>query len=310
MRIFFATDLHGSNVCFKKFCAAADFYQCDALILGGDVTGKLLVPIVAQGDKIHYRLGGLEHDFPRTKLTSEIERISDMGYYPIVCEEDEARHLKDPAANGARLEAEAMRRARAWVDYAEAKLGGRDVPILFTLGNDDDPTVITAFEGSSVFVHGDQAVVDLDEVEVASFGWSNPTPWNTPRELPEDQLESGLRSVVERVKDPRRAFFNVHAPPSETNLDLCPQLTDDLRVVTVLGAPVQMHAGSTAVRTIIEEYQPLAGLHGHIHESRNLTKLGGTVSVNPGSEYSEGVLLGVIVDMKKKSKPKYTFTAG
>lgn len=310
MRIYFATDLHGSNVCFKKFCAAADFYRCDALILGGDVTGKLLVPIVVQGDEIGYRLGSVNHDFPRSKLQAEIDRISDMGYYPVVCDPEEATRLIDPQTYGARLKSEAMQRARGWVEYAEMKLGDRDVPILFTLGNDDDPGVVQAFEGSSVFVHGDQEVVDLGGVEVASFGWSNPTPWNTPRELPEDELEAGLRSVAERVRDPRKAFFNVHAPPSETNLDLCPKLTPDLRVVTVLGAPVQMHAGSTAVRRVIEEYQPLGGLHGHIHESRNMTKLGDTVSVNPGSEYSEGVLLGIIIDTKRKGKTRYTFTAG
>src|SRR2546421_11306531 len=47
--LFFATDLHGSETCFRKFVAAAKFYGVDALILGGDTSGKFLVPIVAAG---------------------------------------------------------------------------------------------------------------------------------------------------------------------------------------------------------------------------------------------------------------------
>src|SRR6266568_2674048 len=55
--IFFATDIHGSERCFIKFINAAKFYQADVLILGGDITGKAMVPIVRQanGASIRYR---------------------------------------------------------------------------------------------------------------------------------------------------------------------------------------------------------------------------------------------------------------
>ena len=47
--IFFASDLHGSEVCFKKFVSAAKFYGADTLLLGGDISAKIVVPIVRAG---------------------------------------------------------------------------------------------------------------------------------------------------------------------------------------------------------------------------------------------------------------------
>src|SRR5260370_16667231 len=45
MKIFFATDIHGSEVCWRKFLNSAAFYKADLVVLGGDVTGKVMVPI-------------------------------------------------------------------------------------------------------------------------------------------------------------------------------------------------------------------------------------------------------------------------
>ena len=56
--------------------------------------------------------------------------------------------------------------------------------------------------------------------------------------------------------------------------------------------------GSTAVRAAIERYQPMLGLHGHVHESPGTEKLGGTLCINPGSDYGDGVLRGAIVDLE------------
>lgn len=309
MRIFFATDLHGSEVCFRKFCEAADFYDCEILIMGGDVSGKLLVPISVNGGEASYELGGALRTIPKKELDEEKRRISNMGYYPVEADEGLCEELKDRDAYESRLLGETLSRIHRWVEYAERRLGGRGIPIYFAPGNDDDPSVDAAFEGSSVFVNGEREVIELDDFEMISSGWSNPTPWKTPRECSEDELAARLRSLVERLRDPARAIFNFHVPPHGTPLDLCPQLDEDFRVVTVMGNPVQMHAGSTSVRSVIEEYQPLVSLHGHIHESRNAVKLGRTFAVNPGSEYGEGVLLGAIVTVKP-NKARYTFTAG
>ena len=309
MRLFFATDLHGSDVCFHKFCEAADFYNCEALVMGGDVTGKMLVPIRVDGDRASFELGGEQRTVDASTLAVEEKRIANMGYYPVAGDHETLAALSDHDAYENRLLEEALNRIRQWVQYAEDRLGSTSTKIYFAPGNDDDLTVDAAFGGSSVFVNCEQRTIELDGLEMATSGWSNRTPWSTPRECDESELEARLRSAVAGIKDPDRAIFNFHVPPHGTPLDLCPEIDEDFRVITVMGNPVQIHAGSTAVRTMIEEFQPLVSLHGHIHESRSAVKLGRTWAVNPGSEYGEGVLLGAIV-LVKKQKVKYTFTAG
>lgn len=309
MRLFFATDLHGSEVCFRKFVAAAAFYSCEALILGGDVSGKFLVPISLESEYAEYELGGQQQRVPRDAVETAIRRIADMGYYAILADADEREELAEPQVYEDRLLKEAINRVRSWVGHAEERLGDAGVRILVAPGNDDDPAIDEAFEGSRVFINGERDVVRFDGIEVASCGWSNPTPWNTPRECSEEELEQRLREVIALITNPASAIFNFHVPPHGTPLDVCAQLDSELRVVTVMGNPVPMHAGSSAVRSLIEEYQPLAGLHGHIHESRHATRLGRTIVINPGSEYAEGVLLGAIATIEK-GRVHYAFTAG
>jgi uncharacterized protein len=309
MKIFFATDLHASEVCFRKFCAAADFYGCDALIMGGDVTGKLLIPIVVDDGRARYRLGGIDHRLNSKDVPFEVARIANMGYYAVVGGPEITQELADPIRYEARLQQEAVMRLRSWVEYAESKLGPKGITILAAPGNDDDPSIDPVLQDSTVFVNGEGAVTELLGMEVASSGWSNQTPWHTPREATEEALAERLRSIATNVLEPERAIFNFHVPPYGTPLDVCPQLDSDLGVVTVMGTPVMMHAGSSAVLEVIQEYGPLLSLHGHIHESRGATQVGRTLAVNPGSEYSEGVLLGSVIVIET-GNVQYSFTAG
>ncbi|MEA2322652.1 MAG: uncharacterized protein QOD81_2502 [Solirubrobacteraceae bacterium] len=294
--MFFATDLHGSDLCFKKFCAAPDFYGATHLVLGGDLTGKLLVPVVQNGRTATFHLGGVDEEVPLDDLDGQLKRLSNMGYYPVVGHADDVAELADGAIYEERLTQEALVRAERWVQYADEKLAGR-VQILVAGGNDDDPAVDEVFRDRGVFVNGEGRVAEIGGLQVASCGWSNPTPWNTPRECSEEELRGRLEAVVSELDDPSSALFNFHVPPHETALDVCPELDDELRVVTVMGSPVLQHAGSTAVRALIEELQPRVSLHGHIHESRGVEELGRTTAVNAGSEYSEGVLLGAVIDL-------------
>jgi Icc-related predicted phosphoesterase len=68
--------------------------------------------------------------------------------------------------------------------------------------------------------------------------------------------------------------------------------------------------GSTACRAVITEYEPLIGLHGHLHESKGTYNLGRTLCINPGSEYSEGILRGAIIDVDKGKVKNYILTTG
>ncbi len=139
-----------------------------------------------------------------------------------------------------------------------------------------------------------------------SLSWSNPTPWDTPRECGEEELEKKIDGLASQIEDMKSAIFNFHVPPHGTALDEAPALSKDL--VPSVGKTVS--AGSKAVLNVIRKYQPLLGLHGHIHESRGVQKIGRTVCMNPGSEYTEGILRGVIVFLEKKKIKDFMFTSG
>jgi uncharacterized protein len=312
MRIFYASDVHGSTRCFKKFLNAGKFYDCEAIVLGGDITGKAIVPfvVVAPGEA-HVTFLGKNHVLKgEEEIRALEERVGDTGYYPHRCSRDEADAL---AADGARLHAlfveKIVGRVEEWMNLADQRLDGDGgMPCFVNAGNDDPPEIDDVIESSSRVEFLEGRVVELPGgLELASCGFANITPWHCPRDVEEDELAERLEAVASRVAAPESAIFNFHCPPYDTQIDQGPVLGDDMRMRSTAGG-VEMHAvGSTACRAVIERYQPLLGFHGHLHESRGTFKLGRTVCINPGSEYSEGVLRGAIVDVNvKKHKLKST----
>lgn len=115
-----------------------------------------------------------------------------------------------------------------------------------------------------------------------------------------------LEELCAKVKDKPTSIFNFHAPPYGFALDLAPELSKDL----VQAADRKIHVGSRAVAKMIDKYQPLLSLHGHIHESRGAQKLKKTLTINPGSEYSEGILKGAVIMLEKNKVSDYVFTSG
>ena len=146
----------------------------------------------------------------------------------------------------------------------------------------------------------------VGEHEMITFSWSNPTPWNTPREKTDEEMEPMLEALITQVQNKPNAIFNFHVPPYGYALDLAPELNADL----VQAADRKIHVGSRAVAKMIEKYQPLLGLHGHIHESRGAQKGKRTLLINPGSEYSEGILKGVVIVLENRKVKDYIFTSG
>lgn len=290
MRIYYAGDVHGSERCWRKFLAAAAFYDADALILGGDITGKALAPIV----------DGSEEDEQRARFN---------GFYPYRCTRDEYERLAADEDHRERVLSELMlRELERWLALAEERLDG--VPCLVMPGNDDELAVDEVLARSEAIVNPDGRVVRLGEYQVLSSAWASPTPWDSPRELPEDELEAKLEELAAQLDPDVPAIFNLHCPPYDSGLDRAPQLSDDLRVVTRGGQQVLEPVGSRAVRAVIERHQPLLGLHGHIHESRHAAKLGRTLCLNPGSAYAEGVLDGVLVDLDGDRVVRHQFVQG
>jgi Icc-related predicted phosphoesterase len=300
MRIFFATDIHGSEVCWRKFLNAGAFHKADVLIMGGDMTGKAMVPIVTRANDWRLTLQDQEHVLTTEDEVKAMEkRILDRGYYPIRLSADEvAAWDSDPALVDARFKAEMVAAVQRWMNMADERLNGTSIRCVVSPANDDIFELDPIIDAAQRVNLGEANVIDLDGFTMVSTGWANTTPWNTYRELPDPELRLKIDGLLETVPDRRRAIFNFHAPPYGSNLDNAPKLDADMRYVSAGQALVPV--GSKAVRDAIVAYEPVLSLHGHIHEGRGAVKIGRTLAVNPGSTYEDGVLQAAIVDLDSK----------
>jgi Icc-related predicted phosphoesterase len=300
MKIFFATDIHGSEVCWRKFLNSAAFYKADLVVLGGDVTGKAMVPIIEYSGYWQVTLRGETMRLDtRAELDDVMTRIRNSGFYPALVSQDELTYLgENEGAVDQRFSVEMLSSLDRWLDMADGKLRGGQIPCILNGGNDDIFEIDNIIESSPCVSFAEGKLLDLDGFSLVSMGWTNPTPWDTYREAPEPELAAKIEAVAGLVPDMGRAIFNFHAPPYGTGLDEAPALDDTLRPMH--GGAVMKPVGSTAVRDAILKHQPLLSVHGHIHESRGIKKMQRTLAINPGSVYGDGVLQGAVIDLDKK----------
>jgi Icc-related predicted phosphoesterase len=312
MKLYFATDVHGSEICWKKFISAAKFYEADTLILGGDMTGKAIIPIIAQGgDK--YKVTLLEQESMldgKEAVDKMCATIQNRGYYPYVTTPDEVTEISSiPGRSTALFLDQVMATVSRWMEYADAKLAGTGIRCFVCPGNDDIFEIDAAIAASKTVRSVEGQVIELDDYhEMASSGWTNPTPWDTHREEPEEALRTRLAEVISKVKNPANAVFNFHAPPYGSGLDEAPELTKDMRPAYAGRSLVAV--GSHAVFEAIDKFQPLLGLHGHIHEGKGTRKYKKTLCINPGSMYEQGILHGAVVELKPQKVGNYVLTTG
>ncbi|MEA2268205.1 MAG: uncharacterized protein QOD55_689 [Solirubrobacteraceae bacterium] len=313
-RLYFATDVHGSETCWRKFLASAAFYDATLLILGGDVTGKALVPIMDDGGgRYQVLLQDQRHEFEgASELTRFRDLIRSRGLYPVVVTPDELAELQaDPAKLDARFQREVLDAMEQWVALAEERLPKTGARCFMCPGNDDIFGIDELLSASEHIELAEGQVIDVaDGYQLLSTGWANVTPWKTHREESEEDLSARIGAMVRAATaPPERLIFNFHCPPHGTSLDEAPKVTEDLQIVD--GGRVLAHVGSTAVRDAIREAEPALGLHGHIHEARATARLGRTLAINPGSSYEQGVLQGVVVELDgKRSLKKHALTTG
>lgn len=300
-RIVFVTDLHGSEACFRKWLNSARVLEADCLVMGGDLTGKSLVPIVETGDGWRAERGGttaLARD--EEELAELRKRIRASGGYDVLVSGEQHEQLARDGRLREQLFQRRMREIlRSWVELAEERLPATGTPAFFMLGNDDDESLLSDVGGSDVLRYVENEVCELPGGhEMISFGYSTPTPWDTPREMSEDELGEAIRALSGQLSDPGRAVFNLHCPPRDTHLDQAPVLDEELRPKLGAAGTLTGSVGSSAVREAIERDQPLVGLHGHVHECPAAERLGTTLCVNAGSEYQDGVLRAAIIDLE------------
>ena len=286
------------------------------LVLGGDMTGKALIPIIAEKDHTHTA------DFQDNKLvlkneeqTAKLEKkMSDKGYYPIRVERDYYNDLNNDPGRLTAWGNENFNKLMAakinmWMSYAESKLKNTETRCFVCPGNDDMFSIDALIEQSTRVTNAEGKILEIGgDYEMLSTGWSTPTPWKTSRECSEEELEKKIVAMTNQLKNPGKSIFNFHDPPVKSGLDDAPALTEKLDIKG--GGRITRAVGSVAVREAVEKIQPLLGLHGHIHESKGIAKIGRTVCINPGSVYEEGTLMGAIIDLEGGKLKQYFLTAG
>jgi Icc-related predicted phosphoesterase len=313
VRLFFATDVHGSQTCWRKFLNSGKHYDADVIVLGGDMTGKALVPVVHDGDESwHATLLENRHELSGEGEVADFEEaVSRRGYYPFRTTPEEVHELSQDEGRATELFHELMlRRVQEWMDLADERLAGTDLRCFVCPGNDDQFEVDDIIAGATRVEACEGRVVEMGDLQMASTGWANRTPWETYREEDEPDLAVRIEKVVSQLTTaPERSIFSFHCPPYASGLDEAPKLTEDMKLEHAGRAPVP--TGSTAVRDAIEQHQPALSLHGHIHEGRGNARIGRTLCINPGSSYEQGELLGAVVDVEGGKKVKrFVLTSG
>jgi uncharacterized protein len=302
-RILFVTDLHASEITFRKLMNAVEIYEATILIVGGDLAGKRVVPIIAGKQGYTTSVSGEDIVVEESGLSDLVSHVKNLGQYPLVLNpEAYAALLDDPdGVHRSFLEA-AHAQIDDWTARLAAKFEPKGIPVYITGGNDDYLSIEEILDAAPWVVNAGEKVIEVAPgVEMISTGFGNPTPWNCPRDVSEDKLHEIITAMAEKLRSPESAIFNLHVPPYGSGLDSAPELDTSVtppRPIAGQSVPV----GSTAVRQAIEQYGPQLGLHGHIHEARGIQRVGRTTCVNPGSEYTEALLRSAVIDITKSGE--------
>jgi Icc-related predicted phosphoesterase len=312
LRVFFATDVHGSTVCWKKFISGAKFYDAQVFVLGGDMTGKAIVPIVEDARGRH-RVELMEQTstLRSEDEVKEMEKvITNKGYYPVRMDGDRmAEFERNPETVEELFTQCVLERVKEWMDYAEEKVAGTGVQVYCCPGNDDFFEVDEVVQEARCVTLAEGKVVNLDDkLTMISTGWANRTPWKTDREMDEDDLEGKLEDMASQVPSFDSCIFNMHCPAAGSGLDEAAELDENMR--PKFAGNVLASVGSTAVRAVIERHQPPLALFGHIHEARGIARIGKTLCINPGSSYEQGILLGARIDFDGSNIVSHQLTSG
>jgi Icc-related predicted phosphoesterase len=313
LSLYYASDVHGAEPCWRKFLGAGRFYGVQALIMGGDLTGKAIVPIETRPDGSFSTtfIGETRSGTTNDELDQLMAAIRFNGMYPWLAPADEIARLRDdPEARSALLEETMLDELRRWIALADERMPAYGIDVYVMPGNDDPWPCDAAIEEAKHVQACDGRVVRVGHHEMISCAYANPTPWNSPRELDEDELYLRLRALSDQLDDPASAIFNLHVPPYDSGLDTANEMNPDLTLKYVGGQPHPIPVGSHAVRQIIEEVQPLLALHGHIHESRGEVRIGRTLALNTGSEYNSGHIHGAVVTLEGAKVRRHQFVVG
>lgn len=302
LRLYYASDIHGTEVLWKKFLNAPKVYKAQVLVMGGDITGKVVIPIVQESDGTWtaHLFGGRQEARDDAELDGLERRVRGNGMYPYRTTHAEVDRIAGlPEEEREQwFESVMLHTFGEWIRLADERLAGTEIRCFVMPGNDDPPALEDCIRQGIRVESCDEAVVEFDGYSMLSLGYSNRTPWDSPREMDEDQLHRHIEELAQTVPDMSRCVFNLHVPPYDSTLDTAAELDENFKMVLIGKEPHMIPVGSTAVREAIEKYQPIASLHGHIHESPGAKRIGRTLCINPGSDYHTGRISGCLVTLR------------
>lgn len=298
-KILFATDLHGGDTYFLKILSVANSSKVNVLMMCGDLTGKAIVPIVKLDDNIYVtNFFGVDYRMREDELPKIQNEIRKVGYYYYHCGRPEYEEFRAKPERVTELFEKLMQQTiKNWLVKID-EIIPKDVRVIMNPGNDDTFAIDEVLKSSKRVEYTLGKCVNLDDKHsLVSCDWVNPTPWNSPRECSERDLEKRLRTEIQRAPSTDNLVCDFHAPAYNTVLDLAPKLGKDLQPKFFMGTPMMDHVGSTSVRKVLQEFQPKLALHGHIHESAGVCNIKRTICINPGSAYVEGVMHGCLLTL-------------
>ena len=266
LRLYYASDIHGTEVLWLKFLNAPKYYKARVLVMGGDVTGKMVIPLVEDpaGVFTSRLFGRAERAEDESQLDALERRIRGNGMYPYRTTAEEVADIGDlPEEEREQwFEGVMLQTFSRWLDVADQRLADTGVRCFVMPGNDDPTSLEEQLAGSQHVEACDERIVEFEGYTMLSLGFSNRTPWDSPRELDEDELYRRIAGLAEQVEDVSRCIFNLHVPPYDSGLDTAAELDDDFNMVLVGKEPHMIPVGSTAVREAIEKFQPIAACTG------------------------------------------------
>ena len=209
--------MHGSDVCWRKFLNAAGFYGVDTLIMGGDLCGKGLTPVVRENGGWKLPLAG-EERYVSTRGGARGAGRARAAVGPLSPPDEPRRNSTASRPTRRALdemfETALVEGVRRWMEMADERLENSESIAYVMPGNDDPWAIDAALADRSRVVACDDKIVRVGEHEMLSLGWANETPWHTDRELDEPALYERIKQVGRAARESRQ--LDLQHPRSAT----------------------------------------------------------------------------------------------
>jgi uncharacterized protein len=297
LRCLIASDLHGSNACFKKLVALADEVRADICVVAGDISGKrAIIGYPENQEHIRFHEDGRNHTVRMDEFEVLRAQWGNIGIYGIRVKDDV------PSVDEVRLESEAKRlRLTQWLDFAKKRFAPAGRRLFIMPGNDDSPDVVETLNFHNWATNIDDNVVRVGDYALGGLGYSNPTPWQTYRELSESQLSSKLNSLAAALGDCDFPLVAIHVPPLDSGLDLAPEVVRLKNGEFATRPGRSIHVGSSEVHKFVTSFQPILLACGHCHDSAGFRFIGKSLCLNAGSVFQIGTLNAALVILERGS---------